>query len=81
MIRYDAFLKEYALYLPYGFRIACFFLPEMVDPTGRTRENCESGATDHILTHGGEAVDRETRAQIIDIYNFHKTFDLKLLDY
>lgn len=53
----------------------------MVDPTVRPLEKFESGTSDHILTQGGEAVDHETRAQIIDMYNFYKTFDLKLLDY
>lgn len=81
MCSYNALLREYAIYLPYGFHITCFFLPQMVDPTVRPLEKFESGTSDHILTQGGEAVDHETRAQIIDMYNFYKTFDLKLLDY
>lgn len=80
-VSYDAFLKEYTLYLPFGFHITCFFLPQMVEPSKKLFENFGAGMIDYVWTQGGEAVDRETRAQIIDIYNFYQKFNLNLLDY
>lgn len=53
----------------------------MVEPTKKLVENFGAGMTDHVLTQGGEAVDRETRAQIMDIYNFYQKFNLNLLEY
>lgn len=78
--RYDEFLKEYAIHMPYGFSIAGYFV-------GMLREPCDLFADDNferlaedVLTNGGAAVDHEMQAQIIDMYELHKKFNLNLLD-
>lgn len=53
----------------------------MFEPTENPIEDFKEEIPDHISKRGGEAVDRELKAQIIDMYNFYEMFGLKLLEY
>lgn len=67
--------------MPFAFHITSFFLPQMFEPTENPIEDFKEEIPDHISKRGGEAVDRELKAQIIDMYNFYEMFGLKLLEY
>lgn len=66
--------------MPYGFSISAYFIAILIEPIDLLSDgNFEKLAAD-ILTLGGAAVDHETHAQIIDMYELHKKHNLKLLD-
>lgn len=75
---YDEFLREYAIQMPYGYLIGAYF-------TAMLLESCDFLNTFErlpslIWTLGGDVADRETQAQILEMYELHKKFNLKLLD-
>lgn len=66
--------------MPYGFSISAYFIAVLIEPTDLLADgNFEKLATD-IQTLGGDAVDHETHAQIIDMYELHRKHNLNLLD-
>lgn len=78
---YDEFLREYAVQMPYGFSIASFFLGvvRLTNEIPNLAQNFHR-VPPYILVHGVEDVDRETRAQIIEMYELHQKLNLKLLN-
>lgn len=84
---YESFLKEYALYLPYGLSIASFFLCELHEPSEippiqlLQMDLPIEYHIDLLLTKGGERVNREFVALVNDIYELNKRFNLELLTY
>ncbi|XP_055694888.1 uncharacterized protein LOC129796818 [Lutzomyia longipalpis] len=78
---YSNFLKEYAKYLPFGYSIAASFIPilhfPIADPIAEMQdftldnENFEELLAKN-LNLGGETVNRELRALILDIYSLQK---------
>lgn len=77
---YDAFLREYAIQMPYAFCIAAYFVAVMIQPIGLLAiENFES-MPKSIFTLGGDVIDHETHAQILELYELHRKFNLKLMD-
>lgn len=60
---------EYARHAPYCFHVAAYFIAELLEPQGDFFSNDNLNAVPlKIFTMGGEDVDRETAAQITEIY-------------
>lgn len=72
-------MKEYARHAPYCFHVAAYFIAELLDPQGDffSEENLNS-VPEKIYTMGGEDVDRETTAQIEEIYGLCVKYDVTL---
>lgn len=77
---YDKFLREYTIQMPYGFSIAAFFIALLNEPIELLVGDNFEQLPVRAFTLGGSAVDHETQAQIREMYELHKKFDLKLLD-
>ena len=79
---YDTFLREYAVYLPFGLSIAASFLPILHVP-----QECEESFSafddtiyESAYVRGGENVDRELRALVQDIYDLHSGLNINFSD-
>lgn len=79
--RYDNILKEYARYLPFGLGVATTFLAIMhcsgEPPIGDDSVEC---TIRRIFDHGGEKVNAEFCALVVDIYRLHEKCNLTLDD-
>lgn len=74
-------LKEYALHLPFGLSIAASFVMLLHVPVedGWSPDDInEAEDIDDAYNRGGEVVDRELRALVVDTYNFYKKLNLNL---
>ncbi|XP_031626583.1 uncharacterized protein LOC116342918 [Contarinia nasturtii] len=79
-LKYDNMLKEYACYLPFGLGIASAFLQFLHDKETPNFEQ-KSPIKETIrfaLDKGGDVVDAELRALVVDIYQLHDKLDLNL---
>lgn len=80
IISYGNFLREYAVYMPFGLSIAASFLPVLHEPS--EFEFNRKRTLDEILTEGygrgGAGVDRELCALIVDMYNLYQEMNLDL---
>lgn len=89
-IRYDNMLKEYARYMPYGLTIAGSFLQIIAAPTD-IFSSTEGHSIDQILdekrieaieidsfTTGGEMIDKELRALVVDMYHLYSQLNMEL---
>lgn len=66
--------------MPYAFCIAAYFVAVLIQPTDLLAiENFEN-MPKSIFTLGGDVIDHETHAQILEMYEMHRKFNLKLLD-
>lgn len=66
--------------MPFGFMIATHFLA-VLRASHNVFENGDFGdMANDIFTLGGAAVDEETHAQIIELYELHRKFNLTLLN-
>lgn len=77
----DAFMRDYVRHAPFCVRVAAYYLAELTDPQGDyfSEENITS-MPEKIFTMGGEAVDRETSAQILEIYQLCERYKVRLSD-
>lgn len=78
-ISYDSMLKEYACYLPLGFGIAASFLQTLHGTdTPNFDDNPIKETIRLCLEKGGDRVDAELRALVVDIHRLHQKFNLNL---
>lgn len=71
-------MMDYVRFAPYCFHIAAFYLPELIEPSGHSSFDAPLEMAIEILTMGGEAVDRETFAQINEIYRMCVKYNFQL---
>lgn len=78
----DNLLREYAVYLPFGLSIAGFFLAALHDPSDMDMEVMMAWSEEEDIRdsfeRGGESVDRELRALVLEIYELHQRFGLNI---
>lgn len=74
-------MKEYARHAPYCLHSAAYFVAELIEPQGDyfSDEN-QSTMPQKIFTLGGEAVDRETTAQMKEIYQLCEKYGVSISD-
>ncbi|XP_055311024.1 uncharacterized protein LOC129573705 [Sitodiplosis mosellana] len=78
-LKYDSFLEEYARYLPFGLTIASSFLQTLhVEEPLEFAPLPVKEIVRKVLDKGGDVVDAELRAIIIDIYRLHDKLNLTL---
>lgn len=70
-------MKDYTRHAPYCLQVAAYYVAELVDPKGDyfSDENMAS-MPEKIFTMGGEAVNRETTAQIKEIFDLCEKYNL-----
>lgn len=74
-------MREYALHAPYGLQIAAFFIAISYNSQSDfTNIDTLMTMINNISTMGGEAVDCETSAQIMEIYQLCVKYKVNLLD-
>lgn len=77
---YECFLREFAEYHIYGYLIASSFLPILHVPDELSNTLNQDLPIEHHINEaynkGGEAVDRELRSIIYEIYKYQKKFGL-----
>lgn len=75
-------MKDYTRHAPYCLHIAAYYVAELVDPQGDffSDENLAS-MPEKVFTMGGEAVNRETTAQIEEIFGLCEKYNLRLSDF
>lgn len=84
---FESFYKEYARFTPYGLHISTTFLSMLLDPIENMHEMMSENFTpekiheviEMIKNRGGETVNTELAHQILECYELHKKFDLKLI--
>lgn len=80
-VSYDSFLREYAMYMPFGLSIAASFLPVLHEPQefdmARAQRTFEEISKEG-LERGGASVDAELRALVVDMYNLYQELNLDL---
>lgn len=74
-------MRDYARNAPFCLQVAAYYVAELTDPQGDyfSDENVSS-LPEKILTMGGEAVNRETTAQIVEIHRLCEKYNVRLSD-
>jgi hypothetical protein len=75
-------LQEFTRKYIFGFSIAASFLSMLHAPFDMSFEQMANTNMDHLVedayTRGGEAVNRELRGMIYEIYKLHEKYNFKL---
>lgn len=81
--RFENFYMEYVTFMVYGYSIASFFLPFLIEPIDASGVLTTEGQEEYkktSYTRGGDVLIREMHEQIMEIYKMYKKFNLKLED-
>lgn len=85
--RYDNMLMEYARYMPYGLAVAGSFLQVIIEPhnvfsqdpiSSEEIGDCTEEIRRNAFAEGGEIVDRELRALVVDMYQLYEELGIEL---
>lgn len=85
--RYDNMLMEYARYMPYGLGVAGSFLQIIIAPhnifsheaiTDNEIDDLAEEIERNAMTEGGELVDKELRALVVDMYQLYAELGMEL---
>lgn len=81
--RFENFHKDYVRYMVYGYSIASFFLPFLIEPINASDILTIEGQDEYkktFYTRGGDLFVREIHEQIMEIHKMFKKFNIKIKD-